>query len=246
MSEYFGYIHESSYDDIDDVDEVYNECDLALAEFDSYVQEGVGVAILAGAGIAAALGGLIAFLINKFGGSSADSVSKKADDAIKFIEMNGLTEGGVLMLEMKDINAMADNTEKYIEVVDTIVSEAAGGKFKGMDENAMVQKIREEFEKRQVSNNSKPTYTPVKTEDKNQVLAELKTIKNRGEQMAAKHKGLKTKQNNLDKAEKNGLLPPGVGNKLKEAIGKAGKMVGGLANIFNKAVDSARGKGKKK
>ena len=50
MPDYFGYIHEASYDDIDDVDVVYNEMDSSLAEFDSYVQEGVGLNVIIGIG----------------------------------------------------------------------------------------------------------------------------------------------------------------------------------------------------
>jgi hypothetical protein len=86
MFDYFDYIHESSQEDIDDVDLIYNETDLALAEFDSYVQEGVGLKIAVGLGIAALLGTLIAVIIKVFGNRSDNKTNQAAKTALTFIE----------------------------------------------------------------------------------------------------------------------------------------------------------------
>lgn len=86
MFDYFDYIHESSQEDIDDVDLIYNETDLALAEFDSYIQEGVGLKIVAGLGIAALLGALIAVIIKVFGNRSDNKTNQAAKTAITFIQ----------------------------------------------------------------------------------------------------------------------------------------------------------------
>jgi hypothetical protein len=87
MSNYFDYISEAAdssvdeLDDFDDVNDVYNEMDATMCEFDSYVQESVGVAIAAGVGGAALLGGLIALIIKCFGSSSSSSASRAAKKA---------------------------------------------------------------------------------------------------------------------------------------------------------------------
>ena len=106
MPELFGYIpdtssnysddvyNESQFDDCDIVDQdvVYNEMDGTVAEFDTYVQEGLGVAakILIGVGIAAALAGLIALIIKlykkkkgKSAAAAAEKTEKVAKDAAK-------------------------------------------------------------------------------------------------------------------------------------------------------------------
>jgi hypothetical protein len=86
MFDYFDYIHESSQEDIDDIDVIYNEYEMTINEFDSYVQEGVGLKILVGAGIAAALGGLIALLIKLFSKKSENGVTKETKKALSIIE----------------------------------------------------------------------------------------------------------------------------------------------------------------
>lgn len=86
MSDYFGYILESSQEDIGDIDLVYNEYDMAINEFDSYVQEGVGLKILAGIGIVAALGGLIAIILKLISSKDSGSVSNSAKETKKAID----------------------------------------------------------------------------------------------------------------------------------------------------------------
>lgn len=86
MFDYFDYIYESSQEDINDVDSIYNETDLALAEFDSYIQEGVGLKIVAGLGIAALLGALIAVIIKVFGNSSNSNINRSTQIANTFLD----------------------------------------------------------------------------------------------------------------------------------------------------------------
>jgi hypothetical protein len=93
MPNYFDYIHESSYEDIDDSFEVFNEVDASLAEFDVYVQEGVGVNILIGVGIAAALAGIIALIVKLFSNKNGESAGKKVaktKNAIRVAMKNGV------------------------------------------------------------------------------------------------------------------------------------------------------------
>lgn len=118
MFDYFDYIHESSQEDIDDVDSIYNETDLALAEFDSYVQEGVGLKIVAGIGLAALLGGLIAVIIKVFGNRSDSKTNQAAKTALTFIqrcEQAGIEtitiEGN--HLNLNKLHQMIINTDEY-------------------------------------------------------------------------------------------------------------------------------------
>ena len=88
MANYFDYILESSDNDIDDQDVVYNEMDASVAEFETYIQEGLGIAakVLIGVGIAAALAGLIALIIKlykKKKGKSAAAAAKQTEEKAK-------------------------------------------------------------------------------------------------------------------------------------------------------------------
>jgi hypothetical protein len=87
MSDYFDYImKESALPESYDIDDVITESDLALMEFDQYVQEGIGLKILAGIGIVAALGGLIAIILKLISSKDSGSVSNNAKDAKKAID----------------------------------------------------------------------------------------------------------------------------------------------------------------
>lgn len=104
MFDYFDYIHESSQEDIDDNDSIYNETDLALAEFDSYVQEGVGLKIVAGIGLAALLGGLIAVIIKVFGNRSDSKTNQAAKTALTFIQRCEQAGIETITIEGKHLN----------------------------------------------------------------------------------------------------------------------------------------------
>lgn len=84
MSNYFGYILEESIpQDCEDPNDIYNEMDATMCEFDSYVQEGVGLKIAAGIGIAALLGGLIAVIVKCVSNKSSSSATKSVKKAEK-------------------------------------------------------------------------------------------------------------------------------------------------------------------
>ena len=106
MPELFGYISntsssdyrddvyvESQLDDDYDIDDVITESDLALMEFDQYVQEGVGLAIVAGVGIAAALGSLIALIVYICKKRGSKGVKKQAEDTKKAAQQVAKTQG---------------------------------------------------------------------------------------------------------------------------------------------------------
>lgn len=139
MPELFGYISDASSNYSDDVytesyldddyyiDDVITEYDLALMEFDQYVQEGVGVKILVGIGIVAVLGGLIALIIKCFSGKEGKSASNKTNAAKKALTVaksNGATTISVRI--PKDLNitqSQLDKTNQYIEMYDRFVDE---------------------------------------------------------------------------------------------------------------------------
>lgn len=104
MFDYFDYIHESSQEDIDNNDSIYNETDLALAEFDSYVQEGVGLKIVAGLGIAALLGALIAVIIKVFGNRSDSNINRSTKIANTFLDRCERAGIRTIVLEEKHID----------------------------------------------------------------------------------------------------------------------------------------------
>lgn len=114
MTDYFDYICESSEVDIDDDGlDVYNEMDASMCEFDSYVQESVGVAIAAGVGGAALIAGLIALIAKCFGKSSSSSAGKAAKEASKALDkVEKLPEGGCEILT----NEAIDESKKNVEV----------------------------------------------------------------------------------------------------------------------------------
>ena len=136
MSNYFDYVLESAETQIDTYDDVhflYNEMDASMAQFDSYVQEGVGVKILIGIGIAAALGGLIALIIKLFsgksGGSSASTKAKTAKAAttkakkagVKTVKVKVATGEETAPKQATSAAQSVDKAEKHVEeIVETV------------------------------------------------------------------------------------------------------------------------------
>ena len=101
MFDCFDYIHESSQEDIDDI---MSEYDVALVEFDTYVQEGVGLKIVAGLGIAALLGALIAVIIKVFGNRSDNKTNQAAKTALTFIQRCERVGIKTITIEGKHLN----------------------------------------------------------------------------------------------------------------------------------------------
>lgn len=75
MSDYFNYISESSSEDIDDVNIIYNEYEMTINEFDSYVQESIGAKILLGIGFATLIGLVISAIIKLVSNKSEQSAA---------------------------------------------------------------------------------------------------------------------------------------------------------------------------
>lgn len=130
MQNYFDYLLESadsSVDDIDDFDnDAYNEMDASMCEFDSYVQESVGVAIAASVGGAALIAGLIALIAKCFGKSSPTSAAKAAKEARKALDnVEELPDEGCEILTNEAIEESKNNVQAcvfdYIEACNAIM-----------------------------------------------------------------------------------------------------------------------------
>lgn len=106
MDNYFDYISESadlSVDERDDV--VYDEMCATLYEFDLYIQESVGINVLIGIGVAAALGGLIALIIKLFSAKEATSATTKTSKAKS--DVNKAKSAGVTTVTVSTKNGVS-------------------------------------------------------------------------------------------------------------------------------------------
>lgn len=130
MPNYFDYMLESADSSIDDMDDygvaesVYNEMDASMCEFDSYVQEGVGVAIAASVGGAALIGGLIALLVKCFGKSSPNSAAKAAQaakEAVQTAARQGTELPGDSNILMLTTDAIEEEADEVIESLDFVI-----------------------------------------------------------------------------------------------------------------------------
>ena len=130
MPNYFDYMLESADSSIDDMDDygvaesVYNEMDASMCEFDSYVQEGVGVAIAASVGGAALIGGLIALLVKCFGKSSPNSAAKAAQaarEAVQIAARQGTELPGDSNILMLTTDAIEEEADEVIESLDFVI-----------------------------------------------------------------------------------------------------------------------------
>lgn len=129
MPNYFDYISESAQacaDDIDtcdDVDNLFNEMDLAMCEFDSYVQEGVGLKIVIGIAATAALAGLIALIIKLFRNKSTSIARNKTKAAKKKAEEIKKKRGGDTTVKRKKKRNSGNNGNKSNHMADSFVME---------------------------------------------------------------------------------------------------------------------------
>ena len=143
MPNYFDYMLEAanaSVEEVDDINIVYNEMDATLAEFNLFVQEGVGLKILIGIGIAAALAGLIALIVKLFSkknGKGAAAKASQTKNLLNIARQNGVTSLTVNLPKGFDIDKSADNTinlvneyskyvGKYVELVKNKVESMEG------------------------------------------------------------------------------------------------------------------------
>lgn len=274
MKDYFDYISESSEVDMDDdVLDVYNEMDAELCEFDAYVQEGVGLAIAAGVGGAALLGGLIALIVKCFGRSSPSSTAKTAKEAKKALqEMEAAGEQlpAVPMPEAESVETLGealeqdiDNTASIFEEI-IIVNEGSSKRsetpFSSLqtqnidnfnvpdrEKQFINEKIRSEF--------NKPKYplairtsVPTSYDD---AYNRLNTIENVSEKLEKKNKGLKKIEQKVKRAESKGTAQttPQQQQKLKQkqalTASNVSKVFRGINEPLGKFFSNVKTKGEK-
>ena len=262
MSNYFDYISESAQSEInstDDVDKMYNEMDAVMCEFDSYVQEGVGV-VLAAAGGAALLAGLIALIIKCFGSSSSSSVSKSAKNLKRAIETAKKENLPLPECELPDVESIKNSGEAVINEVDN-----CEGNFQDVLNNVPI----EVFAQRQgipsptasvtvgepYGDTKKPQHGDVKklaAERHNQYLPivyskpkswedveeRVDAIIQVSSKIAQKEKSLKKTEKKVRGAEKTGSikLTQQQQSRLQQSQGKAGTVVSKTFAIFQKGI----------
>lgn len=238
----FDYIlEEAEYDN--DPDSVYSEMDLALAEFDAYVQEGVGVAVLAGIGIAAALGGLIALIIKLFGRSSASSTASEAKRVKEEILRLGFDGGETLPPAL--INAAVDVVEYDVEYVENICNQIIDLCKSGqdVDEARLNELIMEEYEKRQKRSEKYQLTTTgsnqlVHISSKEEAIDSVEAIEKSSEKIADLNKQLQKTQREMKKAEESGnvKLSDVVKQKVDKAFQSATNTIKNSKTLFDKAL----------
>lgn len=239
MENYFDYIHESSEVDIDDdASDVYNEMDAELCEFDSYVQEGVGVAIAAGVGGAALIGGLIALIAKCFGNSSSNSAASASKEAQKAIDKTEeLPEEGVEVPTPESVEAakeeVRDNVQDFIDAAQSIL------------DNRPISASEAGTEKEKQTQASTGKKVGTKTVHSKE---EAKEALNRQEQASKEinqmNKSLKTKQRELQKATESGKVKVTAEQKkqLEAKRNKAAKVVNAVSNEYRKRANNVLGK----
>lgn len=237
MPNYFDYICEGStnvngeYGDPDDNMSgiQYNEMDATMCEFDSYVQEGVGLAIAAGVGGTALLAGLIALIAKCFGNSSPSSAAKTAKEALaaaKAAEAAGVPlPEGLKMPPAEAFKEMEAKTRREIEMVNDEYKRMMGE-----------SKTSSETEKKTEDVKYLPIpLTTVKSYD--DFFERCKTAIDVCEEINASQKDLKMTERKVNKAQKNGNggVTSDKQNSIKQKQGKAAKLVTETSNVIIKA-----------
>jgi hypothetical protein len=256
MPNYFDYMLESADSSIDDMDDygvaesVYNEMDASMCEFDAYVQEGVGLAIAAGVGGAALLGGLIALIVKCFGSSSPSSTAKTAKEAKKALqkmEAAGEPVPAVHMPEAKSVEALGNALEKDINKTASIFEEiivadegssssSQTQRFDNFDapdrqRQFINDKIRSEFNKQKYPLAIK-TSVPTSYND---AYNRLNTIENVSEKLEKKNKDLKKSEQKVKRAESKGTAKttPQQQQKLKQQQAQTASNVTKVFRVIN-------------
>ena len=265
MPNYFDYMLESADSSIDDMDDcdvadsVYNEMDASMCEFDSYVQEGVGVAIAAVGG-AALLTGLIALIAKCFGNSSSSSVSKSAKELKKAIEEAKAAGEPVPECKLPDVESIKnigesvkkelDSCEATFEETLIINSSSTEGTSKTTVEEELKQGTTSVTVGEPYGDTKKPvhkhsqylpvTYSQPKSwEDAKERVDAIIQVSN---EITQKQKSLKKTEKKVQNAEKNGSkkLTQQQQNKLKQSQGKAGTKVSKSSFIFQKGINTLK------
>lgn len=244
MPNYFDYMLESADSSIDDMDDcdvaesVYNEMDASMCEFDSYVQEGVGVAIAAGVGGAAIIGGLIALITKCFGNSSSNSAARAAKEAQKAIDSTEeLPKEGVEVPTPEAVEKVKeevrDNVQDFIDTAQAVLDNSA----KKNSETGI-----EKPEQTKTSNGKKVgTKTVHSKEEAKEVF---KHEEQASKEIAQMNKALKTKQHELQKATESGKVKVTDEQKkqLEAKRNKAAKAVNAGSNVYRKSANNVLGK----
>ena len=240
MPNYFDYMLESADSSIDDMDDcdvaesVYNEMDASMCEFDSYVQEGVGVAIAAGVGGAALIGGLIALIAKCFGNSSSNSAASAAKEAQKAIDnVEELPEEGVEVLTPEAVagvkEEVSDKVQDFIDTAQAVLDNSA----KKNSETGI-----EKPEQTQSSTGKKVSTKTVHS--KEEAKEAFKHEEQASKQINQMNKALKTKQRELQKATESGKVK--VTDEQRKQRNKAAKAVNAGSNVYRKSANNVLGK----
>lgn len=265
MPNYFDYIAESAdssvdiLDDSDDVNGVYNEMDATMCEFDSYVQESVGVVIAASVGGAALLGGLIALIAKCFGKSSPSSTSKAAKEAKKAAKKAEAAGEEVPDIELPTVEAIEQRGKAVEEELDSVVDSFEEVLIVNSGSNGPSE-YHSELKKGTTSvavgepygDNKKPErkykkyeanspYLPIpvsKVESWEDLYKRLDAIEKTSDKISQKQKVLKKTEQKVNKAQQNGAkLTPQQQNALKQKQGKAANNVAKTSSSFMKGIN---------
>lgn len=240
MPNYFDYMLESADSSIDDMDDcdvadsVYNEMDASMCEFDSYVQEGVGVAIAAGVGGAALIGGLIALIAKCFGNSSSNSAASASKEAQKAIDnTEELPEEGVEVPTPEAVEEVKedvrDNVQDFIDAAQSIL------------DNRPISGTEKEKQTQSSTGKKVGTKTVHSKEEAKEALNKQEQASKEINQM---NKSLKTKQRELQKATESGKVKVTAEQKkqLEAKRNKAAKAVNAGSNAYRKTANNVLGK----
>lgn len=265
MPNYFDYISECAdssvdvLDDFDDINDVYNEMDATVCEFDSYVQESVGVAIAASVGGAALLGGLIALIAKCFGKTSPSSASraaKEAKKAAKKAEAAGEEVPDIELPTVEAIEAAGEAVEKELDsVADSfeevlIVNSGSNGQSENYSElkkGTTSVAVGEPYgdtkkpERKYKKYEANSPYLPIpvsKVESWGDLYKRLDAIEKTSDKISQKQKVLKKTEQKVNKAQQNGAkLAPQQQNALKQKQGKAANHVAKTSSSFMKPIN---------
>lgn len=265
MPNYFDYISECAnssvnvLDDFDDTNDAYNEMDATMCEFDSYVQESVGVAIAASVGGAALLGGLIALIAKCFGKSSPSSASKAAKEAKKAAKKAEAAGEEVPDIELPTVEAIEQRgkaVEEEVEDVEDsfeevlIVNSGSNGPSeyhselkKGTTSVAVGEPYGDSKkpERKYKKYEANSPYLPIpvsKVESWEDLYKRLDAIEKTSNKISQKQKVLKKTEQKVNRAQQNGAkLTPQQQNALKQKQGKAANNVAKTSSLFMKAMN---------
>jgi hypothetical protein len=221
MPNYFDYMLESADSSIDDMDDygvaesVYNEMDASMCEFDSYVQEGVGVAIAASVGGAALIGGLIALLVKCFGKSSPNSAAKAAQaakEAVQTAARQGTELPGDSNILMLTTDAIEEEADEVIESLDFVIEgtrqllleakDTAGTSGGGTRKPTRSEKVRARKEAEKAAKQKAKS----RVSSMNDMAQRYDVMYTKSVLIGKKEAELKKLQRQMDKGEKEGWL----------------------------------------